>query len=149
MKLSIVAAVAALSTFGIASSAMAQCGPNLNFNVNTSDMMNHGETDNLNFGNGAGLLGEQLGIQDGKSESLTLGLTLSFNLDGGRGCKEQDLRIAAQQDQILRASRQAFLQEQQQSQAFIQNLVASIQYCEAADLDIPANASFCTDYIKD
>ena len=154
MKTSIVAAVAALSIFGIASSASAMCGPNLNINLsqNTNSTINDvtGNTDSVgvaeygdtfNFGSNSNLT-------NGQTKGLTASIGLTFNLDGGRGCEEVDLRIAQQKDNIARAARQEEMQRRQQAAGLINNLLAGIAYCETADLNIPANAQFCTDYLS-
>ena len=145
MKTSIVAAVAALSIFGIASSASAMCGPQVNLNLNK----NINDVAGANDGTSVQEFG--LSFNDNtslnKTRGLTAGITISFALDKGRGCKEQDLRIAQQEDAIKRSAHQAEMQRQQQASALINNLIAGIQYCETANLNIPANANFCTEYL--
>ena len=151
MNKSLIAALAVVSTFGIASIASAGCGPTVSLNANqnvnqviggtTNDSVGVAEYgDTFNFGSNT---------NSNETQGLTLGISLNFSLDGGRGCKLQDLQIANQKDQQLRARHQAEMQRQQAAAQLVNNLVQAITYCETADLDIPANAEFCSPYVKD
>lgn len=144
---------AAVITLGIASSASAMCGPQVSFNANKSandvigTNITNGDTvgvaeygDTFNFSNNNG-------NTTNNTRGLTFGVSLSFSLDGGRACEEQDLRIATARDNAMRAAHQAEMQRQQQAASLINNLIAGIQYCETADLAIPANVNFCKDYL--
>ena len=151
MTKSLLAALAVVSTLGIASSASAMCGPTVTLNANqsindtlggtTNDSVGVAEYgDTFNFGNNS---------NTNSTKGLTLGLSINFSLDGGRGCELQDLQIANQKDQQMRARHQAEMQRQQAAAQLVNNLVQAITYCESADLSIPANAEFCTPYTKD
>lgn len=150
MKLSIVAAVAALSTFGIASSASAMCGPNVSFGITDgyNNSINNTKNDSIGVAEGYNTFNDSKGTNGTQGSTFNLTANISFQLDGGRSCALLDEQIAVQKDNRLRAARQAYLQEQQQASQLINNLMASIQYCEAADLSIPANVEFCTNYLS-
>lgn len=150
MKISVIAAVAAMSVFGIASSASAMCGPTVSFNLsqNTNDTNTNGGNDGTSVQEFGLSFNDSTNYNSNSVKGLTASIGINFSLDGGRGCQEQDLRITQQKDQIARAARQEALQHKQQAAALINNIMAGIAYCESADLNIPANAQFCTEYLS-
>ena len=142
---------ASAQAFGGPGGATGQCGPTLGFTANVDEGFNtHANavdgfrTDadgNLNYNDAT--------TDDIRNNAgVKFGLTLNFNLDGGRGCKLVDLQIANQKDMQARAARQAYLQEQAQAANQINGLLQAIQYCETADITIPANAEFCSEYLS-
>lgn len=133
-----------------ASISEAACGPQVSFNLNkntntslggsTNDTVGVAEYgDTFNFGTGS---------NDSASNGLTAGFTISFNLDGGRGCREFDARIAESKDRNIRANRQAHIQEQNSLAAAVDATIKVVTFCETADLEIPAIAELCKGHTK-
>ena len=134
MKISIVAAVAALSVFGIASTASAQCGPSLNVSAGNMSSMTDGFMGSAGIGNDSSAMNFMVGI--------------NFNLDGGRACALADENLANARDQRLRAAHTAALQEQQLQAATIDSVIKTVMFCESANLAIPAVAELCVGYTE-
>ena len=151
ITLAIASSASAQSFGGPSGGSAGQCGPTLGFTANIDEGFNthNNAIDGFRTDDDGNLNYNDATTDDYRNNTgVKFGLTLNFNLDGGRGCKLVDLQIANQKDQQLRAARTAYLQEQAQAASQINGLLQAIQYCEAADISIPANAEFCSEYLS-